>query len=85
MPIRDFLDDDGVSWRVWSTIPSAVSAPAARFEAWLTFESARGRRRLSPIPAGWEHASPTQLARLCANAAVVPMSLDVRSTPPRAV
>jgi hypothetical protein len=84
MAIRDFLDDEGLSWRVWSTIPSAIGVPAGRFEAWLTFESDRGRRRLSPIPAGWEHASPAQLARLCANADVVPMSLNFRA-PPRAV
>jgi hypothetical protein len=36
---------------------------------WLTFESERERRRLSPIPAGWEDAPQNELAGLCARAA----------------
>ena len=36
---------------------------------WLTFESARERRRLSPIPTGWEQASDRELETLCRNAA----------------
>jgi hypothetical protein len=36
---------------------------------WLTFEAAGERRRLSPIPPGWEEGSPADLADLCARAA----------------
>ena len=44
---------------------------------WLAFESASERRRLSPIPAGWEEASESELERLCrrAAAAAVPRRL----------
>ena len=44
---------------------------------WLAFESDRERRRLSPIPSGWEQASESELERLCqrAAAAAVPRRL----------
>ena len=35
---------------------------------WLTFESERGRRRLAPIPPGWERLSDGALERLCQRA-----------------
>lgn len=35
---------------------------------WLAFESTSERRRLSPIPPGWEHSSESELARLCERA-----------------
>lgn len=36
---------------------------------WLAFESARERRRLSPIPPDWEEAPDAELERLCRAAA----------------
>jgi len=36
---------------------------------WLAFESARERRRLSPIPAAWEIVPDSELERMCGNAA----------------
>jgi hypothetical protein len=35
---------------------------------WLAFESGTERRRVSPIPPGWEEASDSELAGLCAKA-----------------
>ena len=35
---------------------------------WLTFESLEEKRRLVPIPSGWEHASNTELRALCEQA-----------------
>ena len=35
---------------------------------WLTFESEGGRRRLAPIPPGWERLSDEALERLCQRA-----------------
>lgn len=35
---------------------------------WLAFKSTSERRRLSPIPPGWEKASESELAALCARA-----------------
>ena len=41
---------------------------------WLTFESPNERRRLSPIPAGWETAPDTELERMCRSATLFPRS-----------
>ena len=37
-------------------------------EGWLCFESVAGKRRLAPIPPGWDSCSPADLVRLCASA-----------------
>jgi|SRR5690349_4651838 len=39
---------------------------------WLCFESAREKRRLWPIPSGWELLSDMELKALCASAAHAP-------------
>ena len=35
---------------------------------WLTFESLQEKRRLNPIPSGWEAMSETELRALCQKA-----------------
>lgn len=72
MAIREFTDAAGVAWRVWNTTPM----PGAVFEqshktGWLTFESATERRRLAPIPAGWEEAPVERLDLMCRASEVV--------------
>src|SRR3712207_1209267 len=64
MAYREFHDLDGVLWRAWDTYPTAtnqlhVAAPLAG--GWLSFETGDTRRRLYPVPAGWENASEHQL------------------------
>jgi hypothetical protein len=72
MSSREFVDSVGRAWRVWNTVPSARSALAAGYaEGWLTFESAKALRRLTPIPDGWEEMSVAELERLCARATTV--------------
>jgi hypothetical protein len=39
---------------------------------WLIFKSGADRRRVTPIPPGWEKLSDTELERLCAAAFAVP-------------
>ena len=39
---------------------------------WLCFESDREKRRLWPIPAGWEQLDDTELTALCAAAVPAP-------------
>ena len=66
MAIRIFSDSQGVEWRVWSTVPSNVGAVAPDLRAgWLSFDSGSERRRVSPIPAGWEEASDERLELFC--------------------
>ena len=39
---------------------------------WLTFECGSEKRRIAPIPAGWEDADDAMLDELCRSAQVVP-------------
>jgi hypothetical protein len=72
MAIRDFTDSAGVGWRVWSTTPRAGAVYEESHKAgWLTFESATTRKRLAPIPRGWEEATPERLELMCRAAEVV--------------
>jgi len=69
MAVREFVDSNGVRWRVWNTRPSRGEMLSGEFEhGWLTFESADSLRRCTPIPAGWEMAPPEQLERMCGDA-----------------
>jgi hypothetical protein len=66
MAVREFVDSQGVTWRVWNTRPSRGEMLSGEYEhGWLTFESATSVRRCTPIPAGWETASPQLLESLC--------------------
>jgi hypothetical protein len=73
MPMREFVDSNGVSWRVWNTFPSSRTTLSGEFEhGWLTFESTAGLRRLAPIPANWDSAAPDRLELMCRAAVEVP-------------
>jgi hypothetical protein len=70
MAYREFVDSRGVSWRVWSTVPTAGSRLRGGFDqGWLTFESTNPKetvlRRLVPIPADWESAPNERLELMC--------------------
>jgi hypothetical protein len=77
MAYREFVDTNGVSWRVWSTVPSAGSRLRGGFDqGWLTFERTSPDRpptpvplrRLVPIPADWETAPDSRLDLMCRSA-----------------
>lgn len=70
MALREFTDRAGSRWRVWDIRPEQMHAGTRGQDflkdvahGWLAFEPARGgeKRRLSPIPANWEHASEDDL------------------------
>ena len=70
MPVREFVDSNGVKWRVWNTRPSRGEMLSGEFEhGWLTFESATSLRRCTPIPLDWESAPPERLEQMCRGAA----------------
>jgi len=78
MPIKEFTDPDGVSWRVWATNPTRGNVRPHFAAGWLTFESADERRRLAPVPAGWEDASDGACLEMLAHAtAVAPADLTL--------
>ena len=70
MAYREFVDTDGLSWRVWTTVPSAGTHLRGGFEhGWLTFETTSGGatrlRRLVPVPRDWESVDDARLELMC--------------------
>ncbi|HMC54328.1 MAG TPA: hypothetical protein VKH19_04090, partial [Gemmatimonadaceae bacterium] len=70
-------------WRVWDVFPSAGTSEigpevfsgslqnTAFANGWLCFESEREKRRLAPIPMGWELHEPSYLDHLRLQATLV--------------
>jgi hypothetical protein len=78
--IRSFVDKNGVYWRVWNTHPGNPNTVAEDLRTgWLTFDSTFERRRLAPIPTGWESFPPERLELACRAAE------HVRRSDPRGV
>ena len=71
---RTFVDSAGVEWTVWAVHPEdrqvtrATRLRGTYSQGWLAFESEAGKRRLTPIPAGWEQVSEAELERMCTTA-----------------
>jgi hypothetical protein len=89
MAVRDFLDANGVSWRVWPVTPEALQPKTAAEdylgdygEGWLCFESAVERRRLARYPEEWVDLSDEELCTLLSAAAIVPARRSTRPPPP---
>ena len=89
--LRGFKDTTGVEWRVWEVVPSRAaiatssvahsrtslnSTPYAN--GWLCFESEAEKRRLAPIPDGWELGTPVDIAQLLEQATPVQSRARVR-------
>ena len=84
--LRGFIDAGGTEWRVWQVLPhiltgqpdaletmSRVSLNGTPFaDGWLCFESQAEKRRLAPIPEGWEVLDAGVLEQLCGHAVQVP-------------
>jgi hypothetical protein len=82
MASREFVDSNGVAWRVWGTVPSGSSMRVSRFgDGWLTFECATSLRRLAPMPPKWELASDARLELMCRAASEVRRHTPPFSTP----
>jgi hypothetical protein len=62
VPIREFTDSHGVAWRVWSVFPTNPSSVNNDLrDGWLSFDSGTERRRVGPIPKGWESFNDERL------------------------
>ena len=79
MAVRDFVDAQGVRWKVWPVVPETLQPKTAaedylgEYEAgWLCFESASERRRLPEYPEDWEQLADAELRAFLRVAAVVP-------------
>ena len=86
--LRGFTDSTGVEWRVWEVFPApnteststeALSRTSLKDTAfangWLCFESPAEKRRLAPIPPGWEFREPPSLEKLRDQATIVPIKM----------
>ena len=87
MAYTEFTDRTGRLWRVWHTRPTASEVlkalPEAWKEGWLTFESGDEKRRLAPVPKGWENLPPKRLELLCRVAEPAPLSAGGHDLPRR--
>ena len=88
MAVRDFVDAEGVRWRVWPVVPEALQPKTAaedylgEYESgWLCFESLSERRRLPEYPKAWEQLSESELCALLRLATLVPKRMT-RHFPP---
>lgn len=68
MAYREITDESGQQWRVWDTYPGRFGGQSiiasGYADGWLTFESEAGKRRLAPVPEGWETREEDALLRL---------------------
>lgn len=82
MPVREFTDSAGRQWRAWDVQPDDLN-PRTKDEeylaqlyhtGWIVFETNDGddKRRLYPIPKGWNDLAEAELAVLLQKAEVVP-------------
>lgn len=76
MAVREFVDQQGKTWRVWCILPESIH-PITRAEdyladcyqlGWLVFERTSGdeKRRLCPFPLNWDTADESTLRSLLA-------------------
>ena len=90
MASRIFKDPAGTLWTVWDVIPGTHNPGTRQLQAlpeemsggWLCFESLAGKRRLYPIPAGWEELSEDRLDLLCRSAFPVGRSRSAHERDP---
>lgn len=73
-----FTDSMSITWDVFDVYPTGDAVALSRLESsfhhgWLCFQSAGEKRRLSPIPWGWQSLSDEELERLLRRAEIVPV------------
>jgi hypothetical protein len=91
MDYCEFTDSAGVRWKAYRVEPQRVSAALERLrgslsaelserrQPWLLFESPNERRRVTPIPEGWDE-NPTYalLEQWCTSADRIPPAPERR-------
>jgi hypothetical protein len=65
MALRSLIDSRGRGWRVWDVVPrnglDDDTLTPGLGGGWICFEHGEEKRRLSPIPEGWEEADAETL------------------------
>lgn len=77
MATRTLHAPDGTRWEVWDVQPGLQLGPSRSHSAllpdemaggWLCFDSAGEKRRLYPIPDGWDRSGDAELLQMCRDA-----------------
>lgn len=73
---RAFLDAAGVQWDAFAVYPTQKGEDQSQLpepyrHGWLAFDSDAEKRRLTPVPNGWESLPEQELRALCERAEVV--------------
>jgi hypothetical protein len=82
--MRQIRDAAGVEWMVYEVNPTAAtwstagSLPEVYKNGWLCFECPTEKRRLTPLPAGWQEYPVEELSGLIGSAVPVRTGSDVR-------
>lgn len=76
LELRSFHDELDQPWEVRAIRPAGTDrrAPVVAEDlanGWLLFTLGLERRRLAPLPPGWQNADESQLKRWCADASPV--------------
>jgi len=74
MAYREITDPEGRMWRVWDTYPQVSPRerlPTAFRNGWLCFETDTERRRLAPVPLGWQEGTAKEMLAWLRTAEVV--------------
>lgn len=83
VPVREFIDETGDVWTVWTTFPRSDANVRPQYRrGWLSFQCESQRRRLVPIPESWEAADDDQLRSYLRRAHGHPDRLEARPEPP---
>lgn len=89
MALRTFTSSDGTVWNVWNVVPTLAAAStrlsvqAGMADGWLCFECPTSKRRLFPVPAGWEQWPDDALERTLAGAEEVKPRARAATPAPR--
>lgn len=90
MSVRTFESPEGATWSVWEVIPGEVSdfrsahgsyLPRDLADGWLCFDCGTEKRRLAPLPAGWQARSDEDLRFWCRAAVPVRPRIRLASAP----
>jgi hypothetical protein len=73
MTMREVADAEGAVWAIFDVRPTARRSALPQVQAgyaqgWLCLQCAEARRRLAPIPLGWETKTDAELLELVASA-----------------
>lgn len=78
MALRIFTAGDGTVWNVWNVVPTLarndqkLTLGVGMTEGWLCFESGGVKKRVVPVPEGWEEWPDEELQTALASARDVP-------------